>query len=139
MENADVNGPKVLAAVAILVLACFWAIVLIEYLQTIGYIIVLVTPFVTLLAIGAYGIVDGLGVGSAREAGGQIRNTGRVGALGKAVLKLLAEGKSKQEIADATAVSVSVIEEKIEALTKAGFLKGNALSEKGFDLVSEST
>jgi len=131
------NAPKVVAGVAVLVLATFWAVVLMTFLSTVGFIIILVAPFVTLLAVGAYGIIDGLGMGSARGRGGS-GGSGRVGALSMTVLRMTAQGKSKEEIADATAVSIAVIQEKVERLTKLGYLRENALSEKGFDALREA-
>ncbi|HYB44887.1 MAG TPA: hypothetical protein VEC92_00040 [Nitrososphaerales archaeon] len=132
------NKPKVIAAVAALVLAVFWALVLLVIVYAIGILVLLVAPFFILVAIGIYGIIDGLGGGSGQARMGASRGGGKVGALGLTVLKLMAQGKSKDEIAASTAVSPMVIEEKLVALTSAGFLQGNALTEKGFDAVRES-
>jgi hypothetical protein len=134
-----VNAPKVVAGVAVLVLAAFWAIVLITFLAEIGYIVVFVAPFVTLLAVGFYGIINGLVVGPAQAKGGSSRSGRRIGVLAMTVLKMIAQGKTQEEIAAATAVSITVIEGKVQALTKLGYLSDNALSEKGFDAVREAS
>jgi len=131
------NAAKVVAGVAVLVLATFWAVVLMTFLSTIGFIVILVAPFVVLLAVGVYGVIDGLGVGSARGRGAS-GGSGRLGALSMTVLRMIAQGKSKEEIAEATAVSVAIIQGKVERLTKLGYLHENALSEKGFDALREA-
>lgn len=123
---------------AILVLAAFWGVVLILFLMAIGYIIVLVALFVTLLAIGVYGVVDGLGVGSARSKGETSKGKASIGAFSLAVLQMTAQGKSPQEIAAATSVSPFVIGKKVERLTKLGYLYDHALSEKGFDALKDA-
>lgn len=130
------NAPKVVAGLAVLVLAGFWAVVLILFLTTIGYLIVLVAPFVTLLAVGFYAIIDGMGGSSARSKGGN-RSRSKVGALSLTVLQMTAQGKSQQEIAAATSVSPFIIGKKVERLNKLGYLYENALSEKGFDALKE--
>ncbi|MDG6901441.1 MAG: hypothetical protein JRM80_05710 [Nitrososphaerota archaeon] len=132
------NLPKVIAGTAVLVLAAFWAVLLLDLLTTIGYFVVLVSPFFVLLAVGSYGIIDGLAGGFGRSKGGSIRGGGRVDALAMTVLRMVSQGKTKQEIAAATAVSLVVIEKKMEALSRAGFLFENALSEKGYDAVRGS-
>jgi hypothetical protein len=131
-----VNAPKVVAGVAVLVLALFWAFLLHNLLGSIGDLMILVTPFVILLAIGFYGIIDGLGALSVQPRGSQPSRSGRrLGILDMTILQMTAQGKNQQEIAAATAVSPTVISEKVEALTKAGFLFENALSEKGFEVL----
>jgi len=131
------NVPRVLAGVAILVLAAFWAVVLIITLMTIGYVIVLVALFVTLLAIGFYGVVEGLGVGSSRSKV-DAKSGGKLGAFSLAVLQMTAKGKTQDEIAAATSVSPFVIGKKIERLTKLGYIYEHALSEKGFDALKDA-
>lgn len=132
------NAPKVVAGLAVLVLAGFWAVVMITFLQTIGYIILIIAPFILLLAIGFYAVIDGFGVGPIAPRGGSAKSGPKIGALSVAVLKMTAEGKTPQEIAAATSVSLSEVNKKIERLTKLGFLSEQALSEKGFNALKET-
>lgn len=130
--------PKLITATAVLVAASLWAVLLLDYLQVWGVIVVLIAPFVVLLSAGVYGIMGALGAGPSRGGRRVEPANGEVGTLALTVLRMLAQGKSKQEIVAATSVSVAVIESKIEALTKAGYIVGNALSEKGFELMNSS-
>ena len=130
--------PRLIVATAVLVAASLWAVVLLDYLQVWGVIVVLIAPFVVLLSAGVYGVMGALWSGPGRD-GRRAEPAGReVGTLALTVLRMLAQGKSKQEIVSATAVSPSVIEAKIEALTKGGLVVDNALSEKGFELLNRS-
>ena len=133
------NTRRFITSIAVLIVAAFWAIFLLDFYATIfAIVILLVTPFIILLVIGIHGILDALGVGTQSD-GGSSRGGGRVGVLGMTVLKMLSQGKSQQEIAAATSVSVVVVGVKMDALRKAGYLQENGLSEKGFNLVSESS
>jgi hypothetical protein len=55
------------------------------------------------------------------------------------VLKMMADGKNQQEIAAATSVALITIEGKVDALKRAGYLQDDGLSERGFDLVRNSS
>lgn len=132
------NAPRFVASIAVLVVAAFWAVVLLEYLGSIGEIILLVTPFIVFFVIGIYGLIDALAFGSSSRAGSG-RGSGRVGALGMTVLKMMADGKNQQEIAAATSVALITIEGKVDALKRAGYLQDDGLSERGFDLVRNSS
>ena len=129
------NAPRMVGGTAVLVLAAFWAIVILDSIQGVGLILVIAAPFVILLAAGAYGIISGLGSPSMQPSGSSPRAGRRLGPLGMTILQMIAQGKSQQEMATATAVSAFVIGEKVEALTKAGFLYENSLSEKGFEVL----
>ena len=129
------NVPKVVAGTAALVVALFWAILVIDLLSVYGTIVVIAAPYVVLLAVGAYAIVDGLAGQSAQPRGSASRAGRRLGALDMMILQMISQGKSQQEMAAATAVSAAVIAEKIKTLTKAGFLYENSLSEKGFEVL----
>ena len=131
------NTPKVFASLALLVLAAFWEVVLLDLYMGVGLIALFVAPFIVLVVIGIYGLLDGLGKGSYFRRS-SAKSGAEVGPLGTAVLRMVAQGKSQQEIAAATLVSAALIEAKVEALTRAGFLEGNALSEKGFDFLGRS-
>lgn len=135
------NKPKVVAALAAIVLAAFWALLLMATpaLSGIGVLLLLVAPFFVLLSVGIYGIISGFGSSPGQPKTGASVGAGKVGVLGMTVLRLLAQGKNRDEIAASTAVSPTVIEEKLGALTSAGFLQGNALTEKGFEAVRESS
>jgi hypothetical protein len=127
-----VNLPKSVAGVAILVLAAFWGFLLIDLIPAIGYLMVLTVPFVVLFAMGAYVVFDGLGGFSVRPKAGS--RTGRnLGALDLAILELMAQRKSSDAIAETTGVSSSVVADKVQRLTEAGYLAQGSLSEKGFE------
>ena len=127
------NAARVLVSIAVLVVAAFMGVLVDLFLGTVGYIVLLSAPFITLLVIGSYGLVGALLASSQPSQGSRA-----VGALGLTVLKMVAQGKSHEDIAAATSVSVVVIEAKVDALARAGFLDQNALTEKGFEVIRAS-
>jgi hypothetical protein len=124
------NAPRVLISIGVLVIAVFMGVLVDLFLGTIGYIILLSAPFITLLVVGIYGLVSALTAGSQQTHGSRA-----VGALGFTVLRMIAQGKSQQDIANATSVSLIVVGAKVDALTRAGFLEDNSLTEKGFEAI----
>jgi hypothetical protein len=128
-----VNAPKAVAGVAVLVLAAFWGFLLFDMLSVIGFIIVVAAPFAVFLAIGSYMVLDGVGAMSVRPHAGATRTGKTLGVLDVTVLQMTSQKKSQEDIAAATGVSPSVISDKVESLTRAGFLLESSLTEKGFE------
>lgn len=89
-------------------------------------LILVIIPSLSMIA-GTVLILDGIGAFSLREQA-------RLNKLELTILKMLSEGSKVDAISVATGVSEVVVNEKIRRLQELGYLIGEKLTEKGYEL-----
>ena len=93
-----------------------------------------------LVAIGIVFLLLGLGVvGGQSGAVTPVAKGGRLSELDLAVIEMISQGKSQEEIAKSTGVSPATLSEKCASLTSAGYISGSFLTEKGFETLRGSS
>jgi hypothetical protein len=91
-----------------------------------------------MITVGIVFLLSGLGVFG---VGARTPKTGskplELSALDRVVLQMVSQNNSQEDIAKSTGVSPAIIADKSAALTSAGYISGNRLTEKGFEALRD--
>jgi len=87
-----------------------------------------------MVTVGVIFLLSGLGIfGQASGKPKMAARTADLSALERVILQMISQNSSQEEIAKSTGVSPAILADKSAALTTAGYVSGNHLTEKGFD------
>jgi uncharacterized membrane protein len=91
-----------------------------------------------MITVGVVFLVSGLGIfGAEARKPKTSAKTADLSALDRVVLQMISQNNGQEEIAKSTGVSPAILADKSAALTSAGYLSGNHLTEKGFEALRD--